>query len=62
MVELCGCGAMHLTIGAITLRLAPEAGVEIARILGEGARQWMFQRAAELGGSKSPALPPEERS
>lgn len=35
MVERCGCGSIHLTIGAITLRLVPEAFAALSGILDE---------------------------
>jgi hypothetical protein len=37
MVERCTCGAVHLTVGAVTLRLAPEALIELAQVIGEAA-------------------------
>lgn len=36
-VERCTCGAVHLTVGAVTLRLAPEALVELAQLVGDAA-------------------------
>ena len=38
-VELCDCGSLHLSIGAVTLRLAPDALAAIAEVVGEGARE-----------------------
>ena len=38
-VELCSCGSTHVTIGAVTLRLAPAAIAELARVLGDAARE-----------------------
>lgn len=38
-VELCDCGAAHLTIGAVTLRVAPAAIAELAEVVVEAARQ-----------------------
>jgi hypothetical protein len=39
VVERCHCGAIHLTIGALTLRLQAEALGELATVVGEAARQ-----------------------
>jgi hypothetical protein len=46
MVETCSCGAMHITLGALTLRVSPEAGLEIASTLGDAARVWALRRIA----------------
>lgn len=32
-IDRCGCGTMHLTIGALTLRLKPSAARELAEAL-----------------------------
>jgi hypothetical protein len=45
VVELCNCGAVHLTMGAVTLRLAPEAMPELAQVMGEAARELALQEA-----------------
>lgn len=37
-VELCDCGAVHLAIGFVTLRLDPRAYRELARTVDEGLR------------------------
>lgn len=37
LIEQCSCGAVHLTIGAVTLRLAPEALAELAQVVGDAA-------------------------
>jgi len=47
-VELCVCGAAHLTIGAITLRLAPEAIGDLAELLRQAADELAVrERASE---------------
>jgi hypothetical protein len=38
LVEQCSCGSVHVTIGAVTLRLATSAIPAIATTLGEAAR------------------------
>jgi hypothetical protein len=52
VLEQCSCGALHVTIGAITLRLGPGTVGDIAQTLGEGMRQWAL---AQVGGSARPA-------
>ncbi|MDQ3369807.1 MAG: hypothetical protein M3680_30685 [Myxococcota bacterium] len=47
LVERCGCGAIHVTIGAITLRLQPDAFLAIAAALEGAARSMVL---APLGG------------
>jgi hypothetical protein len=37
-VDLCGCGAIHLTVGFVTLRLDPDAYRKLVAVLDEGAR------------------------
>ena len=39
LVELCDCGALHLTIGAVTMRLAPTMLPVLADVLHEAARE-----------------------
>jgi hypothetical protein len=34
-VDVCNCGCVHLTLGAVTLRLHPDAITELARVLGD---------------------------
>ncbi len=36
-VELCHCGAVHLSIGGVTLRLMPGAIARLAELLAEAA-------------------------
>jgi hypothetical protein len=38
LVEQCSCGSVHVTIGAITLRLASGAFFELASTLGDAVR------------------------
>jgi hypothetical protein len=37
VIERCHCGAIHLTIGAVTLRLQSEAFLAIADTIAHGA-------------------------
>lgn len=50
MIEQCTCGSVHVTIGAITLRLAASAIPSLAMTLGEAARTLTFDQALGLGG------------
>jgi hypothetical protein len=45
LVEHCSCGSVHVTIGAVTLRLASTAIPEIAKTLGDAARSLVLDRA-----------------
>ncbi len=47
IVEECGCGAMHVTIGAITLRLCPSTVADVTTTLNEAMQKWAL---AQLGG------------
>lgn len=38
LVEQCSCGSVHVSIGAVTLRLAASAVPALAATLGEAAR------------------------
>lgn len=57
LVEQCSCGSVHLTIGAVTLRLAGSALPAIAATLGDAARAIVLRGAlapsADLGGAVS---------
>lgn len=50
MIEQCTCGSVHVTIGAITLRLAASAIPSLAMTLSEAARTLTFDQALGLGG------------
>ena len=54
MVETCACGMLHVTIGAITLRFAPEAAAELSSTLGEAMQRWAL---AQRGGHRQDVLP-----
>jgi len=38
-VELCDCGSLHLTIGAVTLRLSPACLSELAAVIDAASRE-----------------------
>jgi len=45
IVELCNCGAVHLSLGAVTLRLAPEAVGELTTVMADAARALALHEA-----------------
>jgi hypothetical protein len=45
LVEQCSCGSVHLTIGAITLRLSSAAIPALAATLGDAARALVLHEA-----------------
>jgi hypothetical protein len=45
-VERCQCGAVHVSVGALTMRLQPEAVIQLASVLGEGAQALALREAA----------------
>lgn len=44
-IEECSCGSMHLTIGAVTLRLQPDALPALATVIGNAARTFVLDNA-----------------
>jgi hypothetical protein len=57
LIELCNCGAAHVTLGAVTLRLAPEAIAELAEAAGDAARELALREAfAEYRAARAEAL------
>jgi hypothetical protein len=52
VVERCGCGAVHLTIGAITLRLPAPAVLALATTLQDAARALVLQDALAIPRSR----------
>jgi hypothetical protein len=42
-VSLCACGTLHLSVGAVTLRLAPEAFGQMLRMCQNAADQMLVQ-------------------
>ena len=47
IVEECACGAIHVTIGAITMRLGPGTVADMAGTLTEAMQRWSME---QLGG------------
>lgn len=56
MVEQCSCGAIHLTIGAVTLRLAPNAIGALAATMNDAARALILDRALDAGEARREIL------
>lgn len=56
LVEQCACGAVHLTIGAVTLRLSPAAIPSLAATLGDAARSLVLRDALALQARGDAAL------
>jgi hypothetical protein len=57
-VEFCRCGAVHLSIGGVTLRLVPDAVAQLAELLADAAAELPLLDAALA--SRRPG--PEARS
>jgi hypothetical protein len=53
-VESCACGMVHVTIGAVTMRFAPEAAAELSATLGEAMQRWAI---THLGARRQNARP-----
>lgn len=53
LVEQCTCGSVHITIGAVTLRLASSAIPSLAATLGDAARALVLRDAFALQPSTS---------
>lgn len=56
LVELCSCGTVHVTIGAITLRLHGDALGEVARVLGDGARELSMHELMTMHACRRPKV------
>ena len=50
VVEECGCGTIHVTIGSITLRLCPSTVADISGTLAEAMQRWAL---SQLGGGRA---------
>jgi hypothetical protein len=42
-LERCSCGTLHLTLGAITLRLTADACLDLRGLLDEGLKRFAFE-------------------
>ena len=50
-VSVCSCGTMHLAIGGVTLRLAPEAFGEMLRMCQEATEALILQAEMTPAGT-----------
>ena len=53
-VDLCRCGCVHVTIGAVTLRLQPDGVLDLARVRGS-ARAELERRGAASVRPRAPS-------
>jgi hypothetical protein len=51
-VAICACGTIHLTIGGVTIRLAPEAFGEMLRMCHDATDRLMLQADLTPGASR----------
>jgi len=51
-VAMCTCGTMHVSVGGITIRLAPEAFGELLRMCQEAADRLMLSAEMTPGLSR----------
>lgn len=56
IVERCSCGAVHLTIGAITLRLTASTIPALAQTLGDAARALVLHEAMAIAMTSEEVL------
>ncbi|NVB79362.1 MAG: hypothetical protein HOV81_13290 [Kofleriaceae bacterium] len=56
LVEQCSCGSIHVTIGAVTLRLAKNALPAIAATLGDAARNIALRDVLSARGDELQVL------
>jgi hypothetical protein len=47
-VELCSCGSVHLTVGAVTLRLCPTALSGLASVMEDAVRELSHHQAVPM--------------
>lgn len=46
-IDVCSCGSLHLTLGALTLRFEPSAGESLWATLGEALAELHSRRERE---------------
>jgi hypothetical protein len=56
LVEQCSCGSVHVTIGAVTLRLSSSAIPALATTLGDAARALVLRSALASNAATTEAL------
>lgn len=52
MLETCGCGALHLTIGPLTVRLDSAAAFELSTVLNRGMAAHGPKPASHAAGDR----------
>lgn len=60
-VEECGCGTLHVSLGTLTLRLAPEVIGDVAQTL-EASLRALARRASASQRAIAPPPPPHDPS
>ena len=53
-VSLCACGTIHLSVGAVTVRLAPEAFLQAVRMCQQAAQQLTLEGLLQMMSSSQP--------
>jgi hypothetical protein len=66
-IDMCSCGTLRLNLGAVTVRLAPEALSSLMETVSEGLATHSTLRsrprfAVEAATNAGPKAPPEGRS
>lgn len=56
VIEQCSCGAIHMTIGAVTLRLASGAIAPLAATLNDAVRGLVLDEALSTTSSRREVL------
>jgi hypothetical protein len=56
VVEECSCGSIHLTIGAITLRLTTDALPLLASVVGDAARTLVLTKVCRSSQLQSESV------
>ncbi len=52
-VSLCACGTVHVSVGAVTLRLAPEAFGQMIQMCQSAADRMLLEAGLPLTGTAS---------
>lgn len=51
-ISLCSCGTLHVAVGSVTIRMAPEVFHEMIRMCHAAADQLMLQAAVPHAASR----------
>ncbi|WP_263410447.1 hypothetical protein [Terriglobus tenax] len=55
-VSLCGCGTVHLSVGSVTVRLAPEAFLQAVKMCQQAAQQLTVETMMRTMGVSSSVM------